>query len=142
MATVEELARTSLERFNTADWEGMRSEIGPDFVYDEAGTGRRITDADGLIAALQQWKAGLPDAAGTLERMIVDGDTVAMEVVWRATHTGTLATPGGELPPTGRTIEVWATIWQVWHDGRMASERHHIDLLSMLAQLGAIPVAA
>jgi steroid delta-isomerase-like uncharacterized protein len=138
MPSVEELSRTSLRRFNESDFEGLRSEMGPDFVYDEGGTGRRVTDPDEMIAGLQQWKAALPDVTGSIERLVVPGDTVAMEVVWRGTHSGPLATPTGDFPASGRSVEVWATIWQVWKGGKIASERHHLDLLSMLAQVGAL----
>lgn len=142
MASVEQLARASLEAFNDADWQETRTLLGPDFVYEETGTGRRVTDIDEMIAGLSQWRAALPDVVGTVERIIVDGDTVAMEVQWRGTHTGTLATPTGDIPPTGRPIQVWATFWQVWKDGRILEQRHHLDVLSMLAQIGAIPVPA
>lgn len=138
MASVEQLARTSLERFNSGDFEGLRRELGPGFVYEEAGTGRRVTDPDEMIVTLQQWKSGLPDVHGTAERMLVDGDTVAMEILWRGTHTGSLPTPSGDVPASGRAIEVWATMWQVWQGDHLVSERHHLDVLSMLAQIGVI----
>lgn len=134
----EQLARASLQKFNRGDFQGLRDELGPGFVYDEAGTNRRVTAPDEMIATLQQWRSSLPDVVGTIERMVVDGDTVAMEIVWRGTHSGPLSTPNGEIPASGRSITVWATIWQVWDAGRLVSERHHLDLLSMLTQIGAM----
>ncbi|MGN6743360.1 MAG: ester cyclase, partial [Amnibacterium sp.] len=130
MTSVEELARASLEHFNSGDLDALRAEMGPGFVYEETGTGRRVTDPDEAIAGFRQWRTALPDVTGTITRLVVDGDLVAMEIRWRGTHTGPLATPGGEVPPTGRRIEVWATFWQEWRDGRIVAERHHLDLLS------------
>jgi steroid delta-isomerase-like uncharacterized protein len=142
MGSMDQLVRDSLEHFNRGDFEAIRGLMGPGFVYEEAGTGRRITDPDEVVAAFRAWRTGLPDVHGTIERVLVDGDTVAMEIRWRGTHTGTLATPSGDLPPSGRPIDVWSTMWQEWRDGRLVSERHHLDVLSLLAQVGAIPVAA
>jgi steroid delta-isomerase-like uncharacterized protein len=141
-STIEQLALMSLERFNEGDLDGVRQLMGPGFVYEETGTGRRLDDIDEVIAVFRAWRTALPDVRGTLERMIIDGGTVAMEFVWRGTHTGTLVTPTGDLPPTGRPVQVRATMWQEWRDGRLVSERHHLDVLSLLAQVGAIPVPA
>jgi hypothetical protein len=33
-------------------------------------------------------------------------------------------------------------MWQEWRDGKLVFERHHLDLLSMLAQVGALGQAA
>lgn len=79
---------------------------------------------------------------GEVTRVLVDGDTSVLEIVWRGTHTGHLTTPGAELPPTGATIECWATMWQRWEGGRIIHERHHLDVLTMLAQLGALSAPA
>ncbi len=142
MTSVEQLARTSLDEFNRGDLEAMLDDLAPDYVYDETGTGRHITDTHEFMAALRGWKTALPDVAGTVERAVVDGDTIALEVVWRGTHTGTLATPTGDIPATGRSIEVYATLWMVWRDDKCVSQRHHLDVLGLLAQIGAIPVPA
>lgn len=139
MTDIEHAARDSLELFNRGDFDGIRSLLGPGFVYEESGTGRRITDADEVVEAFRAWRSALPDVVGTMERMVVDGSTVAMEIRWRGTHSGTLGTPSGDIPATGRSVDAWATMWQEWEDGRLVSERHHLDVLTMLAQIGAIP---
>lgn len=141
-STIEQLAHASLERCNEGDLDGVRQLMGPGFVYEETGTGRRLDDIDEVIGVFRAWRTALPDVRGTLERMVVDGSTVAMELVWRGTHTGTLVTPNGDLPATGRPVQVRATMWQEWRDGLLVAERHHLDVLSLLGQVGAIPVPA
>ncbi len=59
------------------------------------------------------------------------GDLVVAEVRWRGTHTGPLATPDGEVPATGRSIDLWGSNWSVWADGRMTHQRNHIDVLDV-----------
>jgi steroid delta-isomerase-like uncharacterized protein len=139
---VTELARASVEQFNQGDFAAMRALMGPGFVYEETGTGRRITDPDDVITALRGWKEALPDVQGTIERLAVDGSTAAIEIVWRGTHSGTLSTPTGDLPATGRPIETRGTLWEEWQDGRLVAQRNHLDMLTLLAQVGAMGLAA
>jgi predicted ester cyclase len=67
---------------------------------------------------------------------------VAAEIIWRGTHIGPLALPGGvTLSATGRPFEMHGALFSRWSDGRLVHERHHIDIMSLLAQLGALPAA-
>jgi steroid delta-isomerase-like uncharacterized protein len=139
---LDQLARETVEAFNRSDWDAVRAMTGPGYVYEEIGTGRRTVGADETIAALEQWKTALPDVTGEVVRVVVDGDTAVLEIVWRGTQTGPLPMGAGELPPSGRSIEIYSTMWQQWREDQLAAERHHLDVLSMLAQLGALPASA
>ncbi|MDN5749423.1 MAG: ester cyclase [Pseudonocardia sp.] len=55
---------------------------------------------------------------------------------------GGAPTPAGLLPASGRPFEFRATVWQDWEHGRIVQERHHLDVLTMMAQLGALPAPA
>jgi steroid delta-isomerase-like uncharacterized protein len=136
---VEALARKGIEAFNAGDWETTRGLFGPGFVYDETGTGRHVDDVEEVMALLRGWKAAFPDVAGEITRVVTEADSGALEIIWRGTHSGPLDTGAGTLPATGRSVEVWATMWGRWQDGRLVAERHHLDVLTMMMQLGAIP---
>ncbi len=79
---------------------------------------------------------------GDVRRIALDGDVATLEVYWRATHTGPLATSYGVLPPGGARLEAWSTMWLTWSRDVVVHERNHIDALSMLARLGALPAPA
>ena len=132
-------ARASIEAFNRADWAAVRALARSDYVYEETGTGRRFSGIDEVIGAFVGWKAMAPDGVGEVERAIGNGDVVALEIRWRGTHTGPLVTPAGEVPPTGRGFDLWATAWQQWEGGRLVYQRHHLDMLTFLTQLGLVP---
>ena len=136
---IESVARESIEAFNRSDWAWTAAHCGEPFLYEETGTGRRCGSVEEFVAALQAWKAAIPDGAGEVTRSAVAGDTVVLEVVWRGTQSGPLETAAGVLPPSGRSFEAWATVWARFADGKVVQERHHIDLLSLLAQIGALP---
>jgi predicted ester cyclase len=58
------------------------------------------------------------------------------------THTGTFATPAGEIPPTGNRVELDACdVVRIGSDGRITSWHSYFDQASMMAQLGAVPAA-
>jgi steroid delta-isomerase-like uncharacterized protein len=138
-AELEKYAKESIETFNRADWDGLRALLSSDTVYEEAGTGRRCVGPDELIEALIQWKTAFPDVAGEITRMVVDDDLTVLQLVWRGTHTGPLETPAGAIPASGSSMEIESTTWQDWADGRLTYERHHLDVLTLLRQIGALP---
>lgn len=144
MATenIEGKARESVEAFNRGDWDAIRAVLSPGYVYEETGTGQRYEGPDAAIAAFRSWKSAFPDATGEVTRLTTSGETAVMEIVWRGTHSGPLDTGAGVLPASGKYGEFWAVMWQEWDDGVLVRERHHIDLLTMLSNIGAIPAPA
>ena len=69
------------------------------------------------------------------------GDTVALELVVRGTHTGPLETPQGTIPATGREVVWESTDYVKVHDGRIVSWHVYTDGLAFMAQLGLLPAA-
>ncbi|MGD9572313.1 MAG: ester cyclase [Thermoleophilia bacterium] len=132
------LAVAVIEMFNTADWDGMRAACAPDVVYTEAGTGRRLEGIDACMEAWAGWRSAMSDVTGTVGRFMGDGGTVVMELTWRGTHDGPLVTPDGAIPATGRRVTVTATQWQEHRRGRIATIDHHLDVLTLLTQIGAV----
>lgn len=137
---LERLARDSIDAFNRDDWDHIRELITDDYVYEETGTGQVTRGGDELIAGLKAWKTSVPDATGEVTRVLTDGTTTAVEVVWTGTQTGPMDMGGGsEFPASGLPFTTWATMWTRWEDGKAAEERHHMDVLGMLSQIGALP---
>lgn len=134
-----EMATRMLEAFNDADWDAFRAEVSDDVVYVESGTGRRIEGADAYLALCEGWKRALPDVRGTVRRAVEGDGVVAQEVTWTGTHDGPLPTPNGDIPATGRPVSVEATLWVDARDGTVSEVHHHLDVMALLAQIGAMP---
>ncbi len=65
------------------------------------------------------------------------GGRVAVVVSVEGTNNGPLATPAGEMPPTGKTIAYEAAVqWTIDSDGLIAEERSNFDATGVAAQLG------
>ena len=133
------MAREEVEAFNEGDWDRLKASLASDSVYDEAATGRRMEGPDAIVEANQGWKSAFPDASGTITGSFACGDRVVLEITWRGTQSGALPLPdGGEIPATGRSVEIQACQVMRIADGKVAENRHFFDMLGMMEQLGAL----
>jgi len=125
--------------FNAADWPRFRATLADDLVYEEAGTGRRVEGGDAYLQLSRGWKEAFPDAAGAVRTVLADGETVAQEIEWTGTHTGPMAGPAGPIPASEKRVRVAGTLWYTLREGKVRSLRHHLDVLTLLQQIGALP---
>jgi predicted ester cyclase len=66
-------------------------------------------------------------------------DLVVVEFVGRGTHDGPLKGPVGEIPPTGRRVEIrFCEVHEIW-DGKIVRFRTYFDPATMMRQLGLMP---
>ena len=99
-------------------------------------TGHGLDEARAL---LRVWLDALPDVRHTISTLVEDGDAVACEVDVRGTHTGTLRTPTGDVPPAGRSVRIESATVVAIRDGKVATWRAYFDLLGFMGQLGVLP---
>ena len=133
------VAEELVAAFNAADWPRFRATLADDLVYEEAGTGRRVQGGDEYLQLSRGWKEAFPDAAGVVRTVITDGETVAQEIEWTGTHTGPPTGPAGPIPASGKRVRVAGTLWYTFREGKTRSLRHHLDVLTLLQQIGALP---
>ena len=133
------VATAMLEKFNTRDFAGIIEDGGGAVDYTEVGTGRRITDPDEMVAALEGWVTAMPDVRGTVLSAMRDGDRMCVEIHWEGTHAGPLTTPAGPLPATGNHTSTRAAELFTIRDGRIVDMVHYLDIMTMMTQLGMVP---
>jgi len=84
---------------------------------------------------LKGFRSAFPDLNNTIEEQFVEGSTV----VTRGTTRGTHQAPLGEIPATGKSIEVpWMMITRFEGD-LIVEDREIYDELGLMMQLGVIP---
>jgi steroid delta-isomerase-like uncharacterized protein len=87
-------------------------------------------------AALKGWHQAFSDIAIIPEKLIAEDDLVTIYWIARGTNTGT----GNGLPATGKKAELSGiTIWRIV-DGKIKEEWSAFDQLSMMQQLGLLPI--
>jgi steroid delta-isomerase-like uncharacterized protein len=132
-------AREQIDAFNTGDWERVRAGLASDSRYDELGTERKIEGPENIVELFKGWKQAFPDTAGTVTSAIASGDTAALEVTWKGTHTGPLTTAEGTIPASGKSQETPAAIFFTFEGDKIKESRHYFDSLTLLKQIGAQP---
>ena len=136
------VVRELFEAFNAGDLDRCASLASDDFELFDATAGQTLRGPAGLREWLATFRTALPDAATEVVTAFAEGDRVATEHVGRGTHDGPLATPSGDIPPTGRRIELRiAELYEV-RDGRLTSMRAFYDSTTLLRQLGLLPAPA
>ena len=85
-------------------------------------------------AALKGWHQAFPDLSIVPEKLMADGDLVAVYWIARGTNTGA----GNSLPATGKKVEQSGiTIWRIVK-GKIKEEWSAFDQLSLMQQLGLL----
>lgn len=136
MAELTAHAKSVVEAFNHDDWDAARGLFG-DSTYNELGTQRSLEGADATIAALQGWKAAMPDVKGTVTSAAESGQRVVLEVTWEGTQTGEMVTEQGTIPPSGKRQKTPSAFIFDYENGKLKESRHYFDMLTFLKQIGA-----
>ena len=128
-------ATNVVEAFNTSDWDAVSRLLGSS-TYNELGTQRSLKGED-IIEAMKGWKTAMPDVKGSITGAAEVGSQVFLEVSWHGTHTGPLATPGGEIPASGKS-QTTPAAWIFDYEGdSLVESRQYFDMLTFLQQIGA-----
>lgn len=130
--------RRHLEAFNAHDIEAHLANESADIEWVQPG-GISLRGHDQVRQTqLILWEA-IPDATVTPSSQVESGDTLVTEAVLTGSHTGTLRTPAGDIPPSGARISLrFVTVQRVDAEGKIRSEHLYFDQLEFLTQLGAI----
>jgi steroid delta-isomerase-like uncharacterized protein len=138
-ATAKELVRTVFDGFNDRDVERAATVCAEDFILEDIPAGLTLRGPDGMRLWLRTWVDAAPDARAVVERIFGEGDWVATEHHGIATHTGPLRTPTGEIPPTGRSLDLWFSENFEVRDGALRRMRVFYDGATVMRQLGLLP---
>ena len=139
--TVREAFDKGSETFNAHDIDGFTGVLADDVIYTAPGgmTGQGKAACAQFFA---DWWDAFPDARVDVRGVHFAGDIVTEEGTFTGTHHGTLHSPAGDIPPTGRPVAVDYIHVLRYRDGMHVSFNLIFDRLSMLDQLGLLPAAA
>ena len=91
---------------------------------------------------LEIFKRAMPDAHAVIESLFEAGETVIVEGRFVGTHTGPLASPDGDLEPTGARVDLRFADCSRLQNGQIVSYHTYYDQLGLLTQLGLMGEAA
>ena len=136
MADNVTLVRSLYDSWNARDFDVMADAMAPDGTITFMGSGEVLTGPDGSRTYNEMWAGGFPDGRITIDSIVAEGDRVVVEYTGRGTHTGTLGTSMGDIPPTGKSVTLKCCDVVEVANGRVTAQRSYLDTGSMMAQLG------
>jgi predicted ester cyclase len=132
------LVRRIVEELQNRDnWALLDELVDPAFVNWAAPPGI-APDRTGIIALSREFGAAFPDGAMTIEEMVAEGDLVVTRKTFRGTHQASFM----GIAATGRRVAISLIDWVRVAEGRAIEHWNVADMMSLLQQLGAMPVVA
>lgn len=127
-----------LKRFNEEVFGEGRIALTDELVHPEFVDHTAVQgippDREGLKGFVETVHGAFGDTHATMERIIVSDDQVAWRWRMTAKHTGEFM----GIAATGNEIEITGNDLGVMRDGKLAEMWSEMDMLSLMAQLGAV----
>jgi steroid delta-isomerase-like uncharacterized protein len=128
--------------FNTKDYDAIEALVSDDFKLIDCATGETYEGPEGARRNAEGWLVPFADVSVELLNVVKAGDWAVAEAVGRGTHSGPMQTPMGEVPATGKQMELhFCSIIRV-RDGKIVEERDYYDAMTIVNQLGLMPEPA
>jgi steroid delta-isomerase-like uncharacterized protein len=136
MAENADLVRSTIEAWNSRDFDYIAEHTASEGVLTDAGSGETWRGPDGSREYSKMWADAFPDGRITIDRIIEAGDLVVVQYTGQGTHTGPMVTRMGTIPATGRSATLrFCDVYEV-KDGKVHKQDTYGDSGSLMAQLG------
>jgi len=131
----KQLCRDYFTAFLKRDIAWMNRHISPSFVRHDPGLPFDVRGPEGVAQLHDALLPAFPDMKLPLQDFVAEGEKVLVRLRVQGTHTGAF----GDLPASGRTIDIGVLdLFQI-RDGVLIEHWALLDNLGMLKQLGALP---
>lgn len=130
----KQLCRDYFTAFLKRDTAWMDRHIAPDFVRHDPGLPFEVRGPQGVAQLHDALMPAFPDMKLPLQDFVAEGEKVLVRLRVQGTHTG----PFGDMPATGKPIDIGVLdLFQI-RDGVLVEHWALLDNLGMMKQLGAI----
>ncbi len=136
--SAEKILREYVHAINEQDPTRFAALFAVDAVLHDPFFPEPTRGREALQSMLEAILRAFPDMTWKLVGDPIDaGGRVAFVVSIEGTHHGPLATPAGDVAPTGKTMGYEAAVlWTIDSAGLIAEERSYFDATGVAAQLG------
>jgi steroid delta-isomerase-like uncharacterized protein len=130
----------AVEAVNAHDAKAFAATYAADAVVHDPLYPQPLKGRDAIEQDMVELLRAFPDARFTIGPLLQDGETVAGEYTLRGTHLGPLASPDGEIPATGNSINNSGAVFSRFNaDGEVIEERRYYDAAGLIAQIEVAP---
>jgi steroid delta-isomerase-like uncharacterized protein len=131
----KQLAEKVQQAFRGGDPAVHAALYAEDAIYYEAS--QMVRGREAIRELLAVWYQAFSDVTIEFWNIMSCGEHFIYEGTMRGTHTGPLASPEGDVPSTGRKIEIrFAFIAKMSPGGLIQEDRTYFDSALMMQQLG------
>jgi steroid delta-isomerase-like uncharacterized protein len=136
MSAIERHQR-AVEAFNAHDADAVADLYAAEGVLHDPQMPAPVRGRDAIRETYVQMFRTFPDIQVTILNRHVEGDRMMYELRLTGTNRGPIRTPDGDIPATGRRIDVPAAVFaDLDPDGRFRDTRRYYDVAEMMRQLG------
>jgi len=125
------------DAFDRADWTTMKACMSPGVTAYATGAPGPM-DFDAFVGMGKMFLDGFSQSRHVVEDQIASGDVVATRGKWSAIHSGTF----NGVPATNRPVSIDIMIFDHVQDGRIVKHYGALDVMGLMAQIGALQAAA
>ncbi len=132
------LVERNLKAFNAHDLEAMARDAAPDIEGTAPGD-VKLRGPQAFKEFNQNFITAFPDARVEAKSILTQGNHVVVDGIFTGTHNGTLTTPMGDVPATGRKVKgEYVQIAEV-DRGLIKKASLMFDQVQLMTQLGMAP---
>jgi steroid delta-isomerase-like uncharacterized protein len=133
--TPADVARAAFDAVSRRDPDGIAATGAPDYIDDFVAVGE-IRGHDAVRAFFRDLFAAFPDFTMTVDRIVADDTTAAVQ--WHAAGTFT-GGPFQGIEPTGRRVEIRGVDVMEVADGLVQHNTIYYDGATFARQIGLLP---
>lgn len=130
---MKRVARRVIDAVTQGNLDAFEETHDPNAVWHGPG-GQEIRGIAGIKEMVSGYTTAFPDMEMTVEHLLAEGDTVACHWKVIGTHDG----PLGDIPATGKKIDIHGHVVARFKRGKIVEEFEVFDELAMLKQIGAV----
>jgi steroid delta-isomerase-like uncharacterized protein len=143
MGRFEAITEQFITAINRHDLDAAAATYAEDTVAYDPMYPTPLTGRDAIREDFAATLRAFPDVRFEVLELLEQGDVGTAEMLLTGTNTGPLTTPMGEMPPTGKRVELKGAVYIRMDDrGLVAEERRYYDTGSLMRALGVTPEAA
>ena len=135
----KQVLRRQIEGFNAHDENLFSDPVSDSGTGVDVPTGEIFNGKQGSRQQFARWHQAFPDGRVTIKKELVSGDTVILQFTGEGTQTGSL----GPFPGSNKRAKTeFVSINKLDSQGKIVETALYYDQLSMLMQLGHVPIPA
>ncbi|MFQ5630736.1 MAG: ester cyclase [bacterium] len=134
---IRELAMKFEQAMQNQDLDALLELYADDATMIIAGEAEPLKGKEAIRANQGAYFRAFPDMKIEFAAILTSEDEFCIEWILQGTNTGPLSSPEGEIPPTGRAVNLQGAFFgKVSPEGLVTEDRTYFDSAVMMAQLG------